>query len=137
MEGRYRIWSDRLLAKSEDVTGPMWALLTKSANPTSPPEGDCDLSWPFSFEPSLYAQVVMPDTKEILSHRFENPEAQELRQWWRSNLEDPNPCFPDGSGGTFVVQEGDANWYLYDLSLRDSNPLENGDGDIPLPVVEK
>lgn len=134
MEARYQAWSDRLLATSEDVTGPMLALFTKSASPASPPdeESGCDLSWPFSFDPNSTAQVVTPQTTVFVLHRFEQPEAEELRQWWHRNIESPNRCIPDSSAGSFLIQEEDESWYLYRLSMRDSMPLEDADGQIPL-----
>lgn len=136
IEGRYRTWNDKLRGMSEDVTGPMWALLVRGANPASPPEGDCDPSWPFTFDPSLIAQIATPETTEFVAHRLDDPEATELRQWWRHNIETPNPCVPNASRGTFLIEEADGTWFLYHLAMRDSIPLENPDGLIPLPAPE-
>jgi hypothetical protein len=37
-----------------------------------------------------------------------------------------------GSAGSFLIQEEDESWYLYRLTMRDSMPLENADGHVPL-----
>lgn len=135
MEARYQAWNTRLLAMSSDVTGPMWALFTKSLD-VGPADTDCDLSWPFSFEPGPLAQAHTASTDDLQPILIDVPEAQELRSWWRNNLESPNPCYPDNSGGSFYVQEEDQSWTLYSLLMRDSMPLENAEGLLPLPHPE-
>jgi hypothetical protein len=127
----YASWRERLLELSEDMTGPMRAILHKDyLDPTIAPDyGDCDLRWPFSFDPEHLAGEG--DRSLLPSFRIGDPEAQELRDWWRGNLSTPNACYPDNSGGDFYV--GGERPAQYRLWMRDSLPLENDDGLIPLP----
>lgn len=129
----YGNWRKRLLALSEDITGPMRVMLVKQPN-SPPPDGDCDLGWPFSFDPAPLGQER--PHRELTSFLVEDPLAQELRDWWRNNLEHPDHCYPENSGGSFYVQEEDGSLTYYGLSMRDYVPLENDDGLIPLPTPQ-
>lgn len=126
----YDSWRNRLLTMSNPTDGPMWMFLTKG-NDASPPEGDCDLSWPFTFDPASVAQVN-PADNELRPLLMEGPEAQELRAWWHNNIANPSRCFEYISAGSFLEQEQDESWTLYRLTMRDSIPLENAEGFIPL-----
>lgn len=121
---------NRLLAMSSPTDGPMWMLLTKG-NDADPPEGDCDLSWPFTFDPGPIAQEN-PADNELRPLLMVGPEAQELRAWWHNNIANPSRCFEYISGGSFLEQEQDESWTYYRLTMRDSIPLENAEGLVPL-----
>jgi hypothetical protein len=129
----YATWRERLLALSEDVTGPVRVILhVDYLDPNVTPDyGECDLSWPFSFDPEPLAGEG--DRSRLPSFLIDDAaRAQELRDWWRGNLLTPRPCYPENSGGTFFV-DGDRP-AQYRLWMRDSVPLEDDKGLIALPT---
>jgi hypothetical protein len=129
----YPNWRERLLSSSEDITGPMRVILHKESLDAGyiPDSGDCDLTWPFSFDPEPLGQEGK--RSELKSFVIDDPaQSQELRDWWRANLAMPNRCWAENSGGSFYTHgEGSA---VYRLWMRDWVPLENDEGRIAIPT---